>query len=571
MTKMRIWYWPIAWSLLVIWLGAPEARAGEPAQRRCTARDKLQEATALAQEESYIAALAVIDDGLACEPKNVDLLHLRAKTSLDRLDFAGALAAYKALRGAGLSGANRRKVEDIIEVLRPAQSTFMEVELNVPADVYLEGKALGKACDATSVCRISVLPGAYRIFIERPGFKPVRHVIHVRRDQIVTITQELEELPSPLALSVTPADAVVTLDGQVWRPGEPAEVSELRAGEYELRVWREGFFAHEAKISAHLGQPIALTIDLDERLPVSVSPPGARLLFDGKPITLRGRAVRLSEVDRRLVDQGALRVPGERRAHTLVVEADGHEPMTVPLPAERAPGGVLAIALVPVPPPPVIHVTDDESPWGGRLATAGAGTTALAGFGVAAFQAYRAQQYMDRAKPHCSTGDDGELSCTDTGKVRIAAAERTATRANQAFAVGTAFTVGTLYAWSASEEESSDGMSLRRKLSIGGSTGIAAAGLAVGVLYGLRARDLQAQAEAECNAAVRCDDYVLMRRAGNAADTANLGFAVAGVAAAGATLLWWRAPEPGAGSESRLRIEPVIQAGEVGLSISGSY
>ncbi len=578
MTKTNLLYWSIAWSLLVTWLGPAEVTAGEAAPCRSLSRTKLAEATALAVEESYIAAQAVIDEGLACDPRNTDLLHLRAKMSLDRLDFAGALAAYKALLQAGLGSANRRKVQAIIQMLSPARSTFVEVALNVPADVYVGGKELGKACDAASVCRLSLLPGTYHVFIERPSFKPVRHVIRVRRDQTVTITQELEELSSPLALSVTPADAVVMLDGEVWRPGAPdevTEVTELRAGEHELRVWREGYFAHETKISAHLGTPIALSIDLAERVPVSVSPLGARLLLDGKPVELRGRAVRLSEADRRIVAQGALRLPAERRAHTLeiVVEAEGYQPMTVTLPADREPGDVLDIALVPVPPPPPpLPPPSSPSPVA-RVVTASAGTAALAGLGVATFQAYQAQQRLDRAREHCIPGPGGGLSCDDAGKHALAEAEHTATRANQACALGTAFAVGALYAANHGEESPTDGMSLRRKLSIGASAGIAVAGVAAGTLYGLRARQLRVEAQAWCSDAARCDGegFVLMHQARNATGVANLGFTVAGVAAAGAALLWWRAPEPLAGSESRLRIEPMIQPGAVGVGVSGGF
>jgi hypothetical protein len=575
MTKMKCLYWSIAWSLLVAGLGAAEATAGEPAPCRRQARAKLAEATALATDESFIAAQAVIDEGLACDPRNTDLLHLRAKMALDRLDFAGALAGYEKLLQAGLSGANRRKVQAIIQMLSPARSTFVEIAVNVAADVYVDGKARGKACDAAPVCRVPVLPRTYRIFVERPGFKPVRHVVRVRRGETVTLNLDLEELPSPFTLSVTPADAVVTLDGKLWRPGEPAEAAELPAGEHELRVWREGFFAHEAKISARLGEPIALSIDLEERVPVSVSPPGARLLLDGKPVKLRGRAVRPSDIDRRLVAQGVVRLPAERRGQALeiVVEAEGHEPMTVTLPAEREPGDVLDIALAPVPPPPPPPPPTPDGPLGPRIIMATTGATALTSLGVAAFQAYQAQQHMDRAMEHCTPGAGGGLSCTDEGKAELRAADHTATRSNQAFALGTAFAVGTLYAANLGEETPTDSMSLRRKLSIGASAGVALAGLAAGTVYGLRARRLHAQAEAWCSDAARCEGegYVLMHQARSATGVANLGFTVAGVAAVGATLLWWRAPEPSAGTESRLRIEPVIQPGEVGLSISGGF
>jgi hypothetical protein len=488
----------IACSLLATCLGAAGARAQPPAPHACAARSELAEAQALARESSYIAAMAAIDEGLACAPGDIDLLQLRARMALDRLDFAGALAAYEALLEAGLRGADRRKVLDILRTLRAARSTRVAITVNVPADVYLGARELGKACDAEATCTLSLLPGnKYRVLIERPGFEPAQHVVRPRQGETVTITQELEELPSPLSLAVTPADAVVTLDGEVWQPGTPRE---LAAGEHQVRAWREGYFVHEASITARLGEPVAIAIDLDERVPIRVSPAGARVL----PVPIGGQEVALVE-------------------------------RTAPL-------------------------------W----PTLGAGSATLAGLGVAVFQSVRAQQHMNRALALCSRAENGGLSCPDSGEAALAAAERASTRGNLALAVSAALAVGTLYAWTAAEPTHSDGMSMRRKLAIGTSGGVAASGLAIGIWYGLQARSLRGQAQAWCDDAGRCDPagLVLLHEARNATGTANLGFAVAGVAAAGAALLWWQTPD---GGESRLTIAPVAGDGQVGVGISGRY
>lgn len=553
----------IVWSLLSILASLAPAHAAEPGQDHELARAKLGEASALALEEEYEAALAAIAEGLAAEPRNIALLQLRANLLLTRRDFAGALAAYEALLPAPLSNANRRKVRGIIQLLRPVRSTFVEIALNVPADVYVDAKALGKACDAASQCKLSMLPGTYRILIERPNFKAVRQVIRVRRDQTVSITQELEELPSRFDVKVTPADAVITLNEQIWRPGQ----GELPAGEHVVRVWRPDFFAHEARISAHGGEPIALDVTLDERLPVAVSPPRARLLLDGRPVKLEGRAVRLSGDSRRLVAEGGLRLPAERRAHTLVAEAEGHEPVTVILPADRALGDALDIVLAPVPPPPEKPVPWEEWTPAKITTTATTGAAALAGFGVATVYVLEARRQMDRVDRECRSEAAG-FSCTDEGKAAAVSAQDAATRANQAFAAGSVLAVGALHALNMNERPG-EGMSLRRKLSIGASAGVAATGIAVGALHGWRARQLHAQARQWCQEA-RCDTegFVLTRQAQMASHTANLGFTVAGVAAAGAGLLWWGAPEAG---ESRLRVEPTIQPGELGVSISGGF
>lgn len=557
----------IVWSLLSICAALAPAHAAEPAQDREVARAKLDQANALALEEDYDAALAAIAEGLAVAPRDIPLLLLRANLLLARRDFNNALAAYEALLDAPLSSANRRKVRVIIEALRPVRSTFVEIALNVPADVYVDAKALGKACDAAPKCKLSMLPGTYRILIERPNFKAVRQVIRVRRDQTVSITQELEELPSKLDVKVTPADAVVTLNGQVWQPGQ----NELPAGDYSVRVWRPDFFAHEAKISAHEGEPIALDVTLDERLPVTVSPPRARLTLDGRPVKPEGHAVRLSGDHQRLVAEGALRLPAERQAHTLVVEAEGYQPVTVTLPADRPPGDALDIVLAPVPPPPAVDIKEPGG-HGRTIALASTGAAMLAGFGVATAYAVQGQRHMAIVDRECKTDSSGGFSCEPAGKAAAAAAQEAAMRANQAVAAGTVVAVGALYALNMNDAPSDDGsMSLRRKLSIGTTVGVAATGIALGALHGWRARQLHAQARDLCEA-TSCgpEGFVLTRQAQTASHTANLGFTVAGVAAAGAALLWWGAPEPGTG-ESRMRIEPVIQAGELSLSISGGF
>jgi hypothetical protein len=559
----------IVWSLLSIFAALAPAHAAGPAQDRELARAKLDQANALALEEDYDAALVAIAEGLAVAPRDIPLLLLRANLLLARRDFNNALAAYEALLDAPLSSANRRKVRVIIETLRPVRSTFVEIALNVPADVYVDAKALGKACDAAPKCKLSMLPGTYRIIIERPNFKAVRQVIRVRRDQTVSITQELEELPSRFDVKVTPADAVVTLNGQVWQPGQ----NELPAGDHVVRVWRPDFFAHEANLSAHEGEPIALDVTLDERLPVTVSPPRARLTLDGRPVKLEDRAVRLSGDHQRLVAEGALRRPAERQAHTLVVEAEGYQPVTVTLPADGPPGDALDIVLAPVPPPPPPPVVDiEESGLVRTIALASTGVVTLASFGVATAYAVQGQRHMAIVDRECKTDGSGGFSCEPAGKAAAAAAQEAAMRANQAVAAGTVVAVGALYALNMNDAASDDGsMSLRRKLSIGTSMGVAATGIALGALHGWRARQLHAPARDLCEA-TSCgpEGFVLTRQAQTASHTANLGFTVAGVAAAGAALLWWGAPEPGTG-ESRMRIEPVIQPGELSLSISGGF
>jgi hypothetical protein len=107
-----------------------------------------------------------------------------------------------------------------------------------------------------------------------------------------------------------------------------------------------------------------------------------------------------------------------------------------------------------------------------------------------------------------------------------------------------------------------------RKLAIGvGTIGLAAIG--GGVVYGLRARDLQAEADAVCPE-TRCGDDEALRQneeAQRSALRANLMYAGGGVALAAAVVMWWL----GAPDEGGVVVRPSGGQGEVGVSVQGSF
>jgi hypothetical protein len=62
-------------------------------------------------------------------------------------DYSGAFAAYQLYVGAGATGANRRDALKILDDLRPAQTTFLDITLaNGPASIYLDSPTLGVFC-----------------------------------------------------------------------------------------------------------------------------------------------------------------------------------------------------------------------------------------------------------------------------------------------------------------------------------------------------------------------------------------------------------------------------------------
>src|SRR5262249_35679020 len=117
-------YVTVAWTPVA--LAAPQPKGAPPkgapkiapkAPPKVDARAKYQEAVPLEANGEPEKALVVIDEGLAIAPKDLSLLELKGRITLNLGDHPGALAAYQAYLAAGATGANRRSAEDIVNRL----------------------------------------------------------------------------------------------------------------------------------------------------------------------------------------------------------------------------------------------------------------------------------------------------------------------------------------------------------------------------------------------------------------------------------------------------------------------
>jgi hypothetical protein len=112
-----------------------------------------------------------------------------------------------------------------------------------------------------------------------------------------------------------------------------------------------------------------------------------------------------------------------------------------------------------------------------------------------------------------------------------------------------------------------------RYASIGtGVLGLAAVG--AGVALGMKAKDLQSQADEICPEAA-CNDMgavQLNEDAQKKAMQANIGFAVGGVAIAGAVALWiLGAPDDSGGGKESMSFVPVVGGDQVGFALGGRF
>ena len=304
-------------------------------------------------------ALAVIEEGLAIAPKDLALLGFKGRVLLKLRDYTGTLAAYEAYLDAGVQGANRRAAQKIVNDFDAVRSTFLEVTLaSGAAPIYLDSKTQGAFCTAAPSCNKAILPGGYKVIVERAGFERWTGNVTVERGKTAKLAITLVEKPSLLTVRVAQPGARVTVDDAAFEA--PAKVA---AGTHRVVVSLAGHAEARLEATAHEGQPVALDVALTPLVAVRVEPAGAQLLLDGKPVAIA---------------DGNLAIPPG--SHALVARAKGFVDRRIEIPAERTPDYQLSIELARV---KVVVVPPPDSRFTGRrkisLAVGGVGLAALAG------------------------------------------------------------------------------------------------------------------------------------------------------------------------------------------------
>jgi hypothetical protein len=306
------------------------ASLAEAAPDAATARDKYHQAVQLAGDDDNDKALELVDAGLALAPKDLPLLELRGSLLLKTRDYAGAAAAYQAYVDAGATGANRRAAQKIVASLSAVKTTFIAVTVaNGPAIVYLDAKSQGEFCtaDAATACKRSILPGGYRVIVERPGFERWSKQVDIAAHQTTEVPVTLVDKPSPLTLSMSPDGVRYTLDG-VALDKPPATLS---GGKHALVVSKDGYGSVTIPLDAHEGKPITAGTVLAPLVPLALTPADAAITIDGEPA---------------VIEHDQIAIPFGQ--HTLVAHAPKYHDQTVPIPVERAAGYRVDIALAPI-------------------------------------------------------------------------------------------------------------------------------------------------------------------------------------------------------------------------------
>lgn len=398
--------------------------------------DPLADAEAAVAAGELAKAASIIEAGLVEEPRDLKLLFLRGKVELQRRRFASAVAAYEAYLAAGPRGANARKAKKIIDNLAAVKTTFLEVSVSGgAADVYLDDKSLGVYCVANSVCTVGMMPGRYRLFIERQGggAQVTRDVV-VAGGQKARVEVELAAPKTPLTVRVVPPDAEVSVDGAVVGTGE--RTVGLTAGRHEVSVRRAGFEPVTRAVVIEPGQTAVVDVALPERVPVAGLPAGVAVAFelDGAPITLSGNAVP---------------IPSDGREHRLVARAAGYSDAAVSVRAGRD-GAPVVISMTRA---PVDSGPETAGGWSGARKATLIGLLAAGGLGVGLGSVFGLQAIgkRDDADAFCN-----EQTCSQEGLDLLDESRSRATVSNVAFGVGLAAIVGAGVVWLTAPEAESN-------------------------------------------------------------------------------------------------------------------
>jgi hypothetical protein len=340
----------------VAWAGLAAAAPGG------NARATYQAAVQLVNSGNEDQALALIDEALAAAPRDLPLLGLKGRVLLALRDYRGALAAYEAYLAAGVTGANQRQAQQIVQRLIAVRTTFLDITLaNGPATIYVDSRTQGLFCTASPACHEPILPGDYKVIAERPGFEIWTERLTVPAGQPTRVAITLVEKPSRLTVRVAQPGAQITVDGAAY--GAPVDVA---AGTHRVAVALPHHRAAQLDAVAHEGKPVELDVALTPLVPIRVEPAGAALSLDGKPIA---------------IDDGTIEVPPG--PHVLIARAQGLTEHRVDVPAERPADYQIAIRLAASPAAPGGEPASTRVRVATGMIQAGVGIVGAVGLGFA--------------------------------------------------------------------------------------------------------------------------------------------------------------------------------------------
>ena len=147
------------------------------------------------------------------------------------------------------------------------------------AEIEIDGKMYGN-----TPFKDFLEQGQHKIRLTKSGYKPYEKIVTVKRDETTEENVSLEMLPGSLFLDSEPTGAALFIN-DIDYGVTPYKRDSIEAGDYTIRLQKDGFDPLEQTITVHPGEPMDRTFTLDSNtgsIILSVNPPGMNIYLDGK-------------------------------------------------------------------------------------------------------------------------------------------------------------------------------------------------------------------------------------------------------------------------------------------------
>ena len=147
------------------------------------------------------------------------------------------------------------------------------------AEIEIDGKTYGN-----TPFKEFFEQGQHKIRLTKTGYKPYEKIVTVKRDETTEEDISLEMLPGSLVLDSEPSGAALFINGIDYGV-TPYKRDSIEAGDYTVRLTKEGYDPLEQTVTVHPGEPMNRTFTLEPNtgsIILSVNPPGMNVYLDGK-------------------------------------------------------------------------------------------------------------------------------------------------------------------------------------------------------------------------------------------------------------------------------------------------
>ena len=147
------------------------------------------------------------------------------------------------------------------------------------AEIEIDGKTYGY-----TPFKDSFEQGQHKIRLTKDGYKPYEKIVTVKRDETTDVAAALEMLPGSLSLDSEPTGAALFINGIDYGV-TPYKRDSIEAGDYTVRMTKDGFDTLEQTVTVHPGEPMERTFTLEANtgsIVLTVNPPGVNIYLDGK-------------------------------------------------------------------------------------------------------------------------------------------------------------------------------------------------------------------------------------------------------------------------------------------------